>query len=104
MAKIHWILPTHSNVTSKVGFTLAGPPCRQAKQWDEKRLKTEVRETWAHWTYFTLTTDDERLVSKCNFDSYNWLVGETILCLSLHAKQHLGLGPIVHWTFYKCIK
>ena len=27
MAKNHWILPTHSNVTSKVGLTLAGPPC-----------------------------------------------------------------------------
>jgi len=28
-AKNHWILPTHSNVTSKivVGFTLRGPPC-----------------------------------------------------------------------------
>jgi len=27
MAKNHCILPTHSNVTSKIGFTLAGPPC-----------------------------------------------------------------------------
>ena len=27
MAKNHWILPTHSNVTSKVGLTLPGPPC-----------------------------------------------------------------------------
>jgi len=27
MAKNHWILPTHSNDTSKVGLTLAGPPC-----------------------------------------------------------------------------
>jgi len=26
MAKNHWILPKHSNVTSKVGLTLAGPP------------------------------------------------------------------------------
>jgi len=27
MAKNHWILPTHSNVTSKVSLTLAGLPC-----------------------------------------------------------------------------
>jgi len=27
MAKNHRILPAHSNVTTKVGFTLAGPPC-----------------------------------------------------------------------------
>jgi len=29
-AKNHWILPTHSNVTSKVvvGLTVRGPPCR----------------------------------------------------------------------------
>ena len=27
MAKNHWILPTHSDVTSKVGLTLAEPPC-----------------------------------------------------------------------------
>ena len=27
MAKNHWILPMHSNVTSKVGLTLTGPPC-----------------------------------------------------------------------------
>jgi len=26
MAKNHWILPVHSNVTSKVGFTLLGHP------------------------------------------------------------------------------
>jgi len=26
MAKNHWILPKHSNVNSKVGLTLAGPP------------------------------------------------------------------------------
>jgi len=25
--KIYWILPMHSNVTIKVGLTLAGPPC-----------------------------------------------------------------------------
>jgi len=28
MAQKHWILPTHTNVTSKVGLTLVGPPCR----------------------------------------------------------------------------
>jgi len=33
-AKNHWILPTHSNVTSKivVGFTLRGPPCICGKE------------------------------------------------------------------------
>jgi len=33
MAKNHWILNTYSNFNSKVGFTLAGPPCKLIAQW-----------------------------------------------------------------------
>jgi len=34
MAKNHWILPTHSNVTSKVGLTLVGPPRSCGSEWE----------------------------------------------------------------------
>jgi len=48
-AKNHWILPTHSNVTSKivVGFTLRGPPCIwQHKNWRPIVLKLLFNAIW----------------------------------------------------------
>jgi len=36
MAKNHLILPMHSNVTNKVGLTLAGPPCMLPRKFPDR--------------------------------------------------------------------
>jgi len=48
-AKNHWILPTHSNVTSKIVelfFTLRGPPCRS---WPSKKCTKEFFDRRHRW-------------------------------------------------------
>ena len=76
-AKNHWILPMHSNVTSKivVGFTLRGPPCttctgvRENECSNQIIVKNHVLDCWKN-AGNVLETDRANITSSSKPEVY----------------------------------
>jgi len=109
-ARNHWILPMHSNVTSKivVGFTLRGPPC-MAYVTMKEILDLFLGQKQEHWFLSALTLLAGRQVGHPACEKVSggilvwlcvWVTVQICIWPSWCHCHSLSLAPVNQDSFY----